>query len=136
MKNIELQGDLLPNINPDKYHHGCFLVSEAMTRLLRHDQSAPQEDAGAVLVDDTLEEFKKKKVRWCFDWTSILAKGGGSHKERKWRGRGKKERNFRGVQERRGGLGEGRSGLEQSSIGLKRFGLKWSQQCTVSRRIY
>ena len=73
------------DINPEKHHHDCFLVSKAMTGLLRHDQSVPREDDGAVLFDDVLEEFKKKKfdgaLQWSIDdWISILAKGGGPKK--------------------------------------------------------
>ena len=49
------------DINPENYRHDCFLVSKAMTWLLRHDQSVPLEDDGAVLFDDVLEEFCKKK---------------------------------------------------------------------------
>ena len=32
-----------------------------MTRLLGHDQTVPREDDGAVLLDDVLEECRKKK---------------------------------------------------------------------------
>ena len=49
------------DINPEKYHHDCFWVSKAKTRLLRHDQSVPPKDDGAVLFDDVLQEFKKKR---------------------------------------------------------------------------
>ena len=56
-----------------------------MIRLLRHDQSVPREDDGAVRFDDILEEFKEKKfdgaLQWPIgDWISILAKGGGPKK--------------------------------------------------------
>ena len=56
-----------------------------MTGLLRHDQSVPQEDDGAVRFDDVLEEFKKKKfdgaLQWSpEDWISTLARGGGPKK--------------------------------------------------------
>ena len=38
-----------------------------MTRLLRHDESMPQETDGAVKYEDIVEEFnkKKKEVRGC-----------------------------------------------------------------------
>ena len=73
------------DIIPEKYQHDCFLVLKTMTRLLRYDQSVPREDDGAVLFDDVLEEFKKKKstgaLQWSVgDWISILAKGGGPKK--------------------------------------------------------
>ena len=59
----------------------CKKVSPAMTRLLRHDQTDPREDDGAVLFDDVLEECRKKKFDGASqlahdDWISILAKGG------------------------------------------------------------
>ena len=57
-----------------------------MIRLLRHDQSVPQEDDGAVRFDDIVEEFKKKKFdgvsQWSIDgWIFILANGGGPKKD-------------------------------------------------------
>ena len=54
-----------------------------MTRLLRHDHTILREDDGAVLFDDTVEEFKKKKkfggaLQWSIDdWIPTLAKGRG-----------------------------------------------------------
>ena len=57
------------DINPEKHHHDCFLVSKAMTRLLRHDQSVSREDDGAVLFDGVLEEIKKKKFDGAFQWS-------------------------------------------------------------------
>ena len=61
---------------------GC---QKAMTRLLRHDQSVRREDDGAVLFDDVLQEFKKKRfdgaLQWSIDdWISVLAKGGAPKK--------------------------------------------------------
>ena len=44
----------------------CHQVSQAMTRLPRHDRTVPWQIDGAVLVDDVLEECRKKKIRWCF----------------------------------------------------------------------
>ena len=64
----------------EKHHHDCFLVSKAMARLLRHDQSVPREDDGAVRFDYFLEEFKAKfdgtSQLSINDWISILAGGG------------------------------------------------------------
>ena len=73
------------DINPEKFPPVYFLVSKAMTRLQRHDQSVPREGDGAVLFDDAWEEFKKKKfdgaLQWPIDdWISFLAKGGGPKK--------------------------------------------------------
>ena len=61
---------------------GC---QKATTRLLRHDQSIRREDDGAVLFDDVLQEFKKKRfdgaLQWSIDdWISVLAKGGAPKK--------------------------------------------------------
>ena len=68
------------DINRVRYHHDCFMVSKAMIRLLRPDQTVPRDD-GAVPFDDVLEEFRKKKFdgasQWPInDWISVLAKGG------------------------------------------------------------
>ena len=69
------------DINPATYSQGCFAVSKFMIRLLRHDESVPREDDGAVRFDVLIENLKKK-----FDGTSqltfealttFLAKGGG-----------------------------------------------------------
>ena len=71
------------DINPDHYDHKCYVVSKAMIRLLRRDQTIPRETDGAVKFDDLIEEFKKKKrfdgaLQWKIeDWISILARGGG-----------------------------------------------------------
>ena len=55
------------DINPGDYDHACYVVSKAMTRLLRHDQTLPRETDGAVKFDGIIEEFKKKKrSQWCF----------------------------------------------------------------------
>ena len=47
------------DINPEQYRHDCFLVSKAMTRLLRHDQNIALETDGAVKCEDFVVEFKK-----------------------------------------------------------------------------
>ena len=62
-----------------------ILENTKICQVLRHDQSIPREDDGAVSFDDVLEEFKKKKfdgaVQWSFDdWISFLVKGGGPRK--------------------------------------------------------
>ena len=56
------------DINPGDYDQTCFVVSKAMARLQRHDQTlCSSETDGAVKFDDIIEEFKKKKrSRWCF----------------------------------------------------------------------
>ena len=36
------------DVNPGSYDHECFVVSKAMTRLLRHDRNIPRETDGAV----------------------------------------------------------------------------------------
>ena len=48
------------DINPERFRQDCFAVSKAMIRLLRHDQSIPREDDGAVRFDDIMDELKKK----------------------------------------------------------------------------
>ena len=50
------------DINPERFRQDCFVVSKAMMRLLRHDQSVPRQDDGAVRFDEIVEEFKKKKL--------------------------------------------------------------------------
>ena len=72
------------DINPERFRQDCFVVSKAMIRLLRHDQSVSRGDDGAVRFDDIMKEFKKKfdvALQWpTDDWISILAKGGGPKK--------------------------------------------------------
>ena len=72
-------------IDIEEHDHDCFTVSKAMIRPLRHGQSDPREEDGAVRFDDILEEVKKKKVdgasQWSLnDWISTLAKGGRAKK--------------------------------------------------------
>ena len=67
---------------------GCYVLSKAVTRLQRHDQSIPWETDGAIKYEDIVEEFNMKKKekfegvsQWSLnDWISILAKGGGAKK--------------------------------------------------------
>ena len=59
--------------------HWCFEVSEAVTRLLRHDPTVPRGPDGAIQYNDIVEECGKKKFgdasQWSLeDWTSSLAK--------------------------------------------------------------
>ena len=67
-----------------KFSQGCFGVSKFMTRLLRHDESVPREDDGAVTFDDLAEKFKAKfdgSPQWTIEaWIAFLAKGGGLKK--------------------------------------------------------
>ena len=63
----------------------CFEVSEAVTRLLRHDPTVPRGPDGAIQYNDIVEECGKKKFgdasQWSLeDWISTLAKGGGPKK--------------------------------------------------------
>ena len=57
--SIRLRESKWIDVNPEKYHHDCFMVSKAVIRLLRHDQSVHREDDGAVRFDYFLEESKK-----------------------------------------------------------------------------
>ena len=76
------------DVNPGSYDHECYVITQAMTRLLRHDQNIPWETDGAVKYEDIVEEFNKKKRKkfegapqWSLnDWISFLAKGGGAKK--------------------------------------------------------
>ena len=72
------------DVNTERFRKDCFILSEAMIRLLRHDQSVLREGDGAVRFDDIMEEFKKKfdgALQWSIiDWISILANGGGPKK--------------------------------------------------------
>ena len=43
------------------HDHKCYEVSEAITRLLRHDQSVPRGSDGAIHCSDIIEECRKKK---------------------------------------------------------------------------
>ena len=58
---VPLRERMWMDINPGDYDHKCCVVSKAMTRLLRHDQTIPRENDGAVTFDDIIEEFQKKK---------------------------------------------------------------------------
>ena len=66
------------DINPASFNEGCFAVSKFMIRLVRHDETIPGEDDGAVRFDDLIEKFKVKFVgtsEWTVDaWTIFLAK--------------------------------------------------------------
>ena len=76
------------DVNPGSYDHECYVITKAMTRLLRHDQNIPWETDGAVKYEDIVEFFNKKKRKkfegapqWSLnDWISFLAKGGGAKK--------------------------------------------------------
>ena len=67
------------DINPGDHDHKCYVVSKAMTRLLRHDQTIPRETGGAVTFD-IIEDFNKKErfggaLQWSIEgWISILAR--------------------------------------------------------------
>ena len=69
------------DINPKPFNQGCFAVSKFMIRLLRHDETIPREDDGAVRFDDLIEKFKVKfdgTSQWTVQaWINFLAKGGG-----------------------------------------------------------
>ena len=63
----------------------CFVVSKAVTRLLRHDQTVYRDIGRAIQYNDIIEECGKKKVdgasHWSLEeWISALAKGGGPKK--------------------------------------------------------
>ena len=70
------------DVNLERFRQDCFVVWKAMIRSLRHDQSVPREDDGAVRFDDIMEEFKKKfdgALQWPINhWISILPNWGGS----------------------------------------------------------
>ena len=72
------------DINTERFRQDFFAVSKGMIRLLRHDQSIPREDDGAVRFDDIMDELKKKfdgASQWSTnDWLSFLARGGGPKK--------------------------------------------------------
>ena len=59
-------------------------MSKFMIRSLRHDESVPREDDGAVRFDDLAEKFKAKfdgTSQWSIEvWIAFLAKGGGPKK--------------------------------------------------------
>ena len=47
----------------------CYEVPEAMTRLLRHDQSVPRGSDGAIQYNDIIEECRKKKFDGASQWS-------------------------------------------------------------------
>ena len=51
------------DVNPGSYDHECYVISKAMTRLLRHDQNIPRETDGAVKYEDIVDDFNKKKKK-------------------------------------------------------------------------
>ena len=65
------------------HDHKLYEVSEAITRLLRHDQSVARGSDGAIHCNDIIESCRKKKFddasQWLLeDWISTLAEGGGA----------------------------------------------------------
>ena len=101
--------------NPGSCDHECYVISKAMTRLLRHDRNIPREIDGAVKYEDIVEELNKKKRKkfegasqWSLnDWISILAKGGGAKKRFQYGLNPNSCRHisyFRGIQGHCGGL--------------------------------
>ena len=42
------------DVDPGKYSQGCFEVSKFLITLLRHDDTVPREDDGAVRFDDLI----------------------------------------------------------------------------------
>ena len=61
------------------HDHKCYEVSQAITRLLRHDQSVPRGCDGAIHCSDIIVECRKQNFedasQWLLeDWTSNLAK--------------------------------------------------------------
>ena len=63
----------------------CFEVSQANTRLLRHDQTVLRGSDGAIQYNDIIEEWRRKKFdgasQWTLeDWISTPAEGGGANK--------------------------------------------------------
>ena len=72
------------DVDPGKFSHGGFEVSKFMIRLLRHDESVPREEDGAVRFDDLAEKFKAKfdgtSQRSIEAWIAFLGKGGGPNK--------------------------------------------------------
>ena len=78
--SIPVLENLWIDIETQRSHgHKCYEVSEAMTRLLRHDQSVPRGSDGAIHYSDIIEECRKKKFddasQWLLQhWKSTLAK--------------------------------------------------------------
>ena len=70
------------DINPATFNEGCFVVSKFMIRLLRHEETIPTEDDGAVRFDDLIENFKVRfdgTSQWTI-WIAYFAKGRGPKK--------------------------------------------------------
>ena len=47
----------------------CYEVSEAITRLLRHDQSVPRISDGAIQYSDIIEECRKQEFEDASQWS-------------------------------------------------------------------
>ena len=73
-----------------KHDQKFYEVSKAITRLLRHDQSVPRGNDGAIHYSDIIDECRKLKfddASQCSleDWIPKLAKGGGAKKRFQYR---------------------------------------------------
>ena len=82
--SIPLRASKWIDVDSERFRQDCFVLSKAIIRLLRHDQSVPPEDDGAVRFDEIMEEFKTKfdgPSQWpTNDWMTCLAKGEGPKK--------------------------------------------------------
>ena len=58
--SIPLRERKWTDIEPGKFGQGCFEVSKFIIRSLRHDESVPRGDDGAVRFDDLTEKFEVK----------------------------------------------------------------------------
>ena len=72
------------DVEPGRFDNGCLEVSKLMIRLLRHDDTVPREDDGAVKFQDLAPIFRSESTsssQWSVrTWLSFLQKGGGVKK--------------------------------------------------------
>ena len=51
--------------NPERFRQDCFVVSKAMIRLLRHDQSVPREDDAQYGLITSWKNSRKSSIVLC-----------------------------------------------------------------------
>ena len=84
--NVPVRERKWRDIGPQPFDRSCFEVSKFMTKTLRHESSIPQEEDGAVMFDDLIEELKGifvSTLQWTVKtWANSLAQGGGRKEEK------------------------------------------------------
>ena len=72
------------DVEPRRFDNSCLEVSKLMFRLLRHDDTVPREDDGAVKFQELASIFRSaftSSSHWSIrTWQSFLQRGGGIKK--------------------------------------------------------